>query len=182
MHKQGNRHLTGRHRELLETLPALRRFAFGLAGSRADADVLLEATVARVLQRGLPLEAELAPWCIRICRHLWMEEVRARQLREIAAQTVGSDCAAPSAERRRRSNEPAGDEDGVEVALEELSDEQRSVFELVAVEGHSYRQTAAMLDMPIGRIMHRLARARGTLIAHCVPEQGSTTNERNEES
>lgn len=178
MHKQGNRQLTGRHRELLETLPALRRFAFCLAGNGADADVLLESTVARVLQRGLPVEAELGPWCIRVCQQLWWEEVRARQLREIAAQTVGSDCA-PPAGRRPRGNEPAGEAgEPVQAALAALSDEQRGVFELVAVEGHSYRQAAAMLDMPIGRIMHRLARARGTLIASCRPERAAMASER----
>jgi RNA polymerase sigma factor (sigma-70 family) len=178
MYKQGSRQLTGRHRELLEVLPALRRFALCLAGNGTDADVLLESTVARVLQRGLPSEAELEPWCIRACRQLWWEEVRARQLRDIAVRTVGSDCA-PSAGRSPRSNAP-GDacRGGIRAALAALSDEQRSVFELVAVEGHSYRQAAAMLDMPIGRIMHRLARARGTLIAGCRFERAATADER----
>jgi DNA-directed RNA polymerase specialized sigma24 family protein len=89
-------------------------------------------------------------------------------------RAVGSDCA-PPAERSQRANTPAdASGGGIQAALAALCDEQRSAFELVAVEGHSYRQAAAMLDMPIGRIMHRLARARGALIASCRFERAAT--------
>lgn len=169
MNEQGSRELTGPRREVLEALPGLRRFALSLTGNAADADNLLEITVASVLESGLPDEAELAPWCIRVCRHLWMDEIRARQRR----QTVGSDCA-PDGERSQRGDSASA---AVQRALAELSDEQRAVFELVAVEGLSYRRTGAILDMPIGRVMSRLARARGALIARW-PSERSTSPER----
>jgi RNA polymerase sigma-70 factor (ECF subfamily) len=44
-----------------------------------------------------------------------------------------------------------------------LPEEQRSVLELVAVEGCSYKEAAAVLDIPIGTVMSRLARARSAL-------------------
>ena len=44
-----------------------------------------------------------------------------------------------------------------------LADEFRSVFLLVCVEGFSYREAADILDVPIGTVMSRLARARGAL-------------------
>ena len=156
MHEQEACELTGRRRELLNILPGLRRFALSLTGSTAAADDLLHATVARALECGLPAGAELLPCCIRICRELWQEASAAGEVR----QTAGSDCS-PSA---TRTVAHADDRTGIRAALFALSDDQRAVLELVAVEGHSWRSAAALLDMPIGQVMNRLARARGALI------------------
>jgi RNA polymerase sigma-70 factor (ECF subfamily) len=48
-------------------------------------------------------------------------------------------------------------------ALSGLPEEQRSVLLLVAVEGHSYAEVAGILDIPIGTVMSRVARARRSL-------------------
>jgi RNA polymerase sigma factor (sigma-70 family) len=160
MHEQEARELTGRRRELLNILPGLRRFALSLTGSTAAADDLLHAAVARVLERGLPADAELLPFCIRVCRQLWQDASAAGELR----RTAGSDCA-PGATRTIAHTE---DRAGIQTALSALSDEQRAVLELVAVEGHSWRAAAALLDIPIGQVMNRLARARGVLIQRCA--------------
>ena len=45
-------------------------------------------------------------------------------------------------------------------AVESLPEAQRAVMLLVAVEGLSYREAASVLDVPIGTVMSRLARAR----------------------
>ena len=45
-------------------------------------------------------------------------------------------------------------------AIAVLSPEQRTVLLLVSVEGLAYRDAAEVLDLPIGTIMSRLARAR----------------------
>ena len=50
--------------------------------------------------------------------------------------------------------------------MTELAPEQREVLSLVAVEGFSYREAAEILEVPIGTIMSRLARARGALLRH----------------
>ena len=48
-------------------------------------------------------------------------------------------------------------------AVEKLPEAQRTVMLLVAVEGLSYREAAIVLDVPIGTVMSRLARARFTI-------------------
>lgn len=45
-------------------------------------------------------------------------------------------------------------------AVERLPDAQRAVMLLVAVEGLSYLEAAEVLEVPIGTVMSRLARAR----------------------
>ena len=52
---------------------------------------------------------------------------------------------------------------GLEHSVEKIPDAQRSAMLLVAVEGSSYREAAKVLDVPIGTVMSRLARARLTI-------------------
>ncbi len=47
--------------------------------------------------------------------------------------------------------------------MNELTVEHRQIVLLVGLEGRSYRDVAAELDIPIGTVMSRLARARAQL-------------------
>ena len=49
------------------------------------------------------------------------------------------------------------------LGLERLPEEQRSVVLLVSVEDLSYAETAAVLGVPVGTVMSRLARGREKL-------------------
>ncbi|NJO24375.1 MAG: ATP-binding cassette domain-containing protein [Sphingomonadales bacterium] len=51
----------------------------------------------------------------------------------------------------------------VQRAILSLPDEMRDVLLLVCVEGQSYREAAGILDVPLGTVMSRLARARQRL-------------------
>jgi RNA polymerase sigma-70 factor (ECF subfamily) len=53
-----------------------------------------------------------------------------------------------------------------------LTDDQRVLIALVCVDGLSYQEAADVLELPIGTVMSRLARARKTLSAAIgeVPE------------
>lgn len=161
MNKQRGRHFGHRRQELADLLPNLRRFAVSLTGNLPDADDLLQSTVERLLERGLPDDAALLPWAMKVCRNMWIDEIRARKVREKAVD----DPALGPHETVTGEQQATG-----ELALRELQsllkgmpEEQRAVLELVAVEGHSYREAAAILDTPIGTVMSRLARARAAL-------------------
>jgi len=47
--------------------------------------------------------------------------------------------------------------------LAQFSEEQRSVLVLVCVDGLTYKEAAAVLDIPVGTVMSRLSRARREL-------------------
>lgn len=49
-------------------------------------------------------------------------------------------------------------------AVNRLPDDQRSVLLLISVEDLSYADAARVLDVPIGTVMSRLARARARLL------------------
>lgn len=156
------REVSGRVRdELIAALPRLRRFARSLSGNRQDGDDLMQTAVERTLERGLPDGVEALPWLLKICKNLWIDELRARAVRTKAALTRELDAefavsgeAVAVAELELRE---------VERALAELNPEQRAVLSLVAVEGLSYREAADVLETPIGTVMSRLARARAAL-------------------
>ena len=58
----------------------------------------------------------------------------------------------------------------IRTAFGRLSDEHREVLLLVGVEQMSYAEAAAVLEVPIGTIMSRLARAREQLRRLLSPE------------
>ncbi|MEQ9395972.1 RNA polymerase sigma factor [Haliea sp.] len=147
---------------LLAELGSLRRFCRSLSGSAADADDLLQVTVERVLEKGMPADADAVKWAYRVCKNAWIDELRSRDVRQRYPQQMAWDSnEAPSAE------ESAGHERALEMvaaALEELPPEQRLALTLVAVEGKSYAEAADILEVPVGTIMSRIARARAQLL------------------
>ena len=154
--------LTARqHADLMEELAGLKRFSVSLTGDRHDADDLLQLTIERVLEKGMPDDAHAGKWAYRVCRNLWLDELRARDVRSrhARAEMAGnSDLGVSAGDGLSRLEfERAG------LALAELPEEQRSVLLLVAVEGHSYSEVAGILDIPIGTVMSRVARARRSL-------------------
>ena len=87
-----NGKLNGTQRQdVLSELPTLRRFCMSLTGNDADADDLLQATVERILSKGMPADAHPSKWLFRVCRNIWIDEVRFRQVRVRMAHMVAED-------------------------------------------------------------------------------------------
>ena len=157
----GSRQLSNRQRqELTEELKGLKRFCLSLAANDADADDLLQSTVERLLNRGIPGDAHTARWAYRVCKNIWIDELRSREVRvRHATNVVQSGEAlevAPSAEVQSEGERALA---AVNEALMRLPEEQRMALTLVAVEGKSYAEAADILEVPIGTIMSRIARA-----------------------
>ncbi|MEM5518178.1 RNA polymerase sigma factor [Henriciella sp. AS95] len=148
----------GLNNEIVEAVPHVRRFAYSLTRNAADADDLVQSVIERVLDRGLPDDAELKKWMFRVCRNLWIDGLRAKktrleavpELRERPANTLSSETVAADQMMMAKTRE----------AIDELPDAYREVMTVVGLGGASYKEAAAMLDTPIGTIMSRLGRAR----------------------
>lgn len=144
-----------------ELIPRIRRFAYSLTGSMADADDLLQGTLERLLSREVPEEVELLKWAFRVCRNLWIDECRSRKVRQTAAlRPELSEGQVVDGERATASKIEL---DQVDAAMARLPDDQRCILSLVAVQGMSYQDVAATLEIPKGTVMSRLARARVAL-------------------
>ncbi|WP_300532047.1 RNA polymerase sigma factor [Maricaulis sp.] len=147
--------------ELISILPRLRRFAISLAGDRSEGDDLLQKVVERLLTRSVPDNADLLRWSFRICRNIWIDEVRSRKVRShVAVEEMSDQLRGEDGEVSAMARLTLRD---VNAALDALPDDQRVALVLVAVEGFSYAETAQTLDVPVGTVMSRVARARKAL-------------------
>lgn len=151
-------------RDLLAILPRLRRFAASLSHDRADGDDLCQAA----LEKGLRARDQWQPgtrldsWMYRIMRNLWIDEGRARQraARTFAPEEAGADVGYAG----DKAVEHAMTLSDVDRAMQALPPEQREAIALVLVEGLSYKEAAAILNIPMGTLTSRLVRGRGALI------------------
>ena len=149
---------------LLAELGGLRKFCISLTGTVADGDDLLQATVERVLEKGMPKDAHVAKWAYRVCKNAWIDEIRSRDVRQKYPQlVVDEDNDTPSAEQSASGEREL---ETVSAALAELPVEQQLALTLVAIDGKTYAEAAEILEVPIGTIMSRIARARRHLVEH----------------
>lgn len=150
--------------QLIGVLPRLRRFARGLTGSAVEADDLVQAACERALSRAHQFQegTRFDSWMFRIVQTIWIDQLRARDIRREEAEEegvhVGTDEPGRRAEARLALEE-------VRAALQQLPSEQRAALLLVTVDGLSYKEAAVVAEVPVGTIMSRLARARIALQA-----------------
>ena len=145
--------------QLIAVLPRLRRFARGLSRSVTDADDLVQAACERALARRHQFQegTRFDSWMFRIVQTIWIDQVRARDVRkenaDVAEEHLGSDEPVRRVEARLALDE-------VRRAVHRLQPDQRTALLLVTVEGLSYKEAAEVMQVPVGTIMSRLARAR----------------------
>ena len=146
--------------ELAALLPRLRRFGRVITRNAADADDLVQAAVEKALTHAGQWRpgSRMDSWMFGIMKNAWIDEVRARRRRERvhAPEEAGATVGDASAAARDIAL-------SVEAAMEQLPEEQRMAIALVLVEGLSYKDAAAALDIPIGTLTSRLARGRENL-------------------
>jgi len=148
---------------MIALLPRLRRFCHGLAGNSTDGDDLVQLACERAtsrihqFQRGTRLDS----WMFRIAQSIWLNQVRSRKVSKVeydseaVERQVGEEGEAAMLHRLTYKQTLE--------AMSRLSHEHREVLMLVCIEGFSYADTASMLDVKIGTVMSRLARARNHL-------------------
>jgi RNA polymerase sigma-70 factor (ECF subfamily) len=146
--------------EILEHLPALHRYALGLAHNFHAAEDLVHDTVVKAyscvdkFQPGSNLRA----WLFTILRNTFYSGMR-KQKREVAdsdgllAATLVTQ---PQHDGRLAMGEFLG-------AFATLSSEHRQIVSLVGVAGHSYGAASRMIGIPVGTAKSRLSRARAQL-------------------
>ena len=154
-------------------MPKLRRFAYGLSGSVENADDLIQEACTRLLGCAAEVDGYLDRWLYRTIRNIHIDQVRRVQVKERYQQEL--------------SDRQPGSVDGnaqveslitlaqVRRLIGDLPEEQQVAMLLVGVQGHSYREAAEILGLPIGTVTSRIARARQRLvdaISYAPAQQG----------
>jgi RNA polymerase sigma-70 factor (ECF subfamily) len=162
-------------RELIDAhYDSLYRYAYRLSGSAADAEDLTQEVFSKALAR-LPQLRDpdrAKGWLFRILRNAYLHRVRdERRHRTVPLDSVGE------------LTDDAGDEPTPEVdpgklqeALDDLDETFRTPVILFYFEEFSYRDIAAQMDLPIGTVMSRLARAKAYLRGRLAPHPESVAD------
>lgn len=156
------------NKTLITLLPMLRRFAYSLTGSKADADDIVQITMEKILKKGIPEDADLTKWAFKLCRNVWIDEYRSRKVRLAAVENPLLQEQIHTHEGNELDNKQMLQQ--VNSALKQLPDEQRAIVSLVAVQGMAYKEVANTLDIPVGTVMSKLSRARSALYAMIKPD------------
>ena len=147
---------------LPDHIDRLYRAAWGMCGSRQDAEDLVQDTYARVLQRPRIVRGDGdLYYLLRALRNTFISQRRAAARRplpadvaldDLALADTGSDAADPPAAIEARE---------VFAVIAALPDEFRDALVAVDVAGLSYGEAARLLRVREGTITSRLYRARG---------------------
>jgi RNA polymerase sigma-70 factor (ECF subfamily) len=151
-------------RDLVSLLPKLRRFAMTLTRNANDADDLVQEVCERAISRSHLWNGEgrLESWIYAMTRNLWVDEVRKRKVRGTGGMVDIYDQDTLNVEA---TAEKAVYANQLQEMILSMPEGLASVFLLVNVEGHSYREAATILGIPIGTVMSRLSTARLRLAA-----------------
>jgi RNA polymerase sigma-70 factor (ECF subfamily) len=168
--------------EALTHLDALYRTALRLTRQPEDAEDLVQETYLRALralhqyQDGTNLRA----WLFRILTNTFINQYRRRaraprsesidQVEDfyLYRHLIDSGLQPATSEPEREVLERLADDDIIQ-ALEELPFPFRQVVLLADVEGFSYKEIAAILNLKIGTVMSRLHRGRRRLQQLLLP-------------
>jgi RNA polymerase sigma-70 factor, ECF subfamily len=135
----------------------LYRYAYRLSGSAQEAEDLTQETFCVAQNKiGQLREADRAKsWLFTILRHVYLHKVRAgKQEKLVSLDGVG--------ELPDRSPEPLPEVDSAQLqqALNELPEAFRTALILYYFEEFSYKDIAEQMQVPLGTVMSRLARAK----------------------
>jgi len=171
--------------EALALSDQVYRVARHLAGSRDDADELVQETYARAFRswRSYQAGTNLRAWLLRILTNLNIDRgrrsQRAPQMQPLEANDyflydrLSESGTGPTDEERvveRLS------QDDIVLALSLVPHDFRDVIVLVDIGDFSYQDAAQILDIPIGTVMSRLHRGRRILkreLAESIAEDAS---------
>jgi RNA polymerase sigma-70 factor (ECF subfamily) len=149
-----------------EHYSSLYRYAFRLSGSATDAEDLTQETFCQAQAKlGQLREWDRAKgWLFSILRNAYLRRIRDGKVENgVSLEAVGD--ISDRAPEPLPEIEPAL----LQQALNELPEPFRTPVILYYFEDFSYRDIAAHMDVALGTVMSRLARAKAHLRARLLP-------------
>ncbi|MBS0266856.1 MAG: sigma-70 family RNA polymerase sigma factor [Planctomycetes bacterium] len=146
----------------------LYRYAYRLTGSAADAEDVTQHAFLTAYAKWDQLQdkTKAKSWLFTIARNAFLKDLRGP---ECVTSATLADLPAP----------PDGgpddfDSERLQNVLSELPEEFRSPVILFYFEEFSYKEIAEHMDVPVGTVMSRLARAKAYLRQRLTPAQSDT--------
>ena len=146
-------------------IPSLRRYARVLCRDNDRADDLVQEALLRAIDK-LHLFSEgtnLRAWLFTILRNLFLNRSRREEFeRSWTAEQIAAALGRGSADAVQTHRVELAQ---VSAHLEALPEPMRELLLIVAIDGMSYEEAAAVTAVPVGTVRSRLSRARQALLA-----------------
>ena len=145
---------------------ALYRYGYRLSGSADEAGDLTQETFLKAQEQfgSLREPGRAKSWLFTILRNAFLQRLRSRKPNlHVPIEAVGELA-------EREPDELPDTACDLQTALNDLSEEWRTPIILFYFEGFSYRDIAEQMDLPIGTVMSRLARAKAYLRTRLAPD------------
>ncbi len=161
---------------IVDSRGRLFRLAYSWCHDRHHADDLCQETIITALEKVDQLRSEdaLDAWMFRIMQNVYRKHFRKMRpqvdVESLEAHMEQEDPAERDIERAEEILQ-------VRVGLAQLKENQRMIVTLVDIEGVSYKDAAEILEIPIGTVMSRLARARSALSRHIEESMKSKSSQ-----
>jgi RNA polymerase sigma-70 factor (ECF subfamily) len=145
--------------DIITHISVLKARARVLTRNNASAEDLVQDTIIKAIRFEHKFEQNnLKAWLLRVMTNIFLSQYRKHNKMEkrfVSTGDEGIDCYMP--EKPTTINETRLD---IIEALAQMPQEQANLLIMAEVEGHSYKEMAEKLGVPIGTVMSRLFRAR----------------------
>lgn len=162
--------------KLTNSRTRLYRLAYSWCHVHDIADDLVQETMAKALKniKQLRDHAVLDSWLYGILNNCWRDYLRSkRELDDIDDFILLSEDTPEKAFERQDLTRI------IQKQMEQLNIGQRQVLSLVDLQGCSYEEVSRILDIPMGTVMSRLARARKQLADALLEYKPISTGHKN---
>lgn len=149
---------------LVELQPDLIRRARRLTSDDAEARDLMQDTFERALRasRAPEVPEEMRPWLMRLMVNLWIDRVRAQKRRRLVPLGAEVDTAAAPSIREEGNGSLWRQHtlEDVKSALRRVPEPLRTAYQQHAMEGRTYAEMAASMEVEPSTVGTRIHRAR----------------------
>jgi len=155
---------------------SLYRYAYRLSGAAADAEDLTQETFCKAHSHLGQLRdpGRAKPWLFSILRNVYLHRIRDDRMRRFVSLDSIGEVPEPLPDPL-----PAVEPERLQAALDDLPEGFRTPLILFYFEEFSYREIAEQMELPLGTVMSRLARAKTYLRDRLLwPDPGSRVEPR----
>jgi len=151
-------------KKLLEMIPKLRRYSYGLTGSVDKGDELLQDSIVKILSINKDIKHidNLNAYFYKIISNDWKDKIKKRKVETYDIEEFSNTLSANDLDLNEKIDSKRKNKK-IHEMINELSENLKSTFLLATIEEKSYKEISEILDIPLGTVMSRLNEARKKL-------------------
>ena len=151
-------------KKLLEIMPQLRRYSYGLTGSIDKGDDLLQDSIVKILSMNKDIKHidNLNAYFYKIISNDWKDKIKKRKVETYDIENFSNTLSASDFDLNEKIDSKRKNKK-IHELINELSENLKSTFLLATIEEKSYKEISEILDIPLGTVMSRLNEARKKL-------------------